>query len=173
TQAQTIVSQVGVVVDNTINQAPFGYIDIPGPAGLTGANGAFPVAGWALDDGAVDHIDIMVDGQIVAGSVGAGAPSTAIYGTARPDVQAAFPDVPNSLYAGFSANIDTTALVNGIHILSVRVTDNLGASRDLGSRNVQIVNNGANLAPFGDIDFPLDKASLFCESITPPDRGFP
>ncbi len=173
TQAQTIIGTVSVTVDNTINQAPFGYIDIPGPAGLTGANGSFPVVGWAIDDVEVDHIDFLVDGQIVAGAVGRGEPSTAYYGATRPDVEAAFPDVPNSLYTGFSANIDTTALVNGIHLLSVRATDNLGASRELGNRTVQVINNGQNLAPFGSIDFPLDKASLFCETITGQGGGFP
>jgi hypothetical protein len=164
-QQQFIIGTVHVVVDSSINQAPFGYIDTPGPAGLEGAIGSFPVTGWALDDVEVDHVDFLVDGQIVAGAVGRGEPSSAIYGTTRPDVQAAFPDVPNSLYSGFSANIDTSQLINGIHILSVRATDNEGASRDLGSRTVQVVNVGANLGPFGQIDFPLDKASLFCATI--------
>lgn len=173
TQAQTIIATVDVVVDNTINQAPFGYIDIPGPAGLSGADGSFPVVGWAIDDAAVDHIDFLVDGQIVMGAVGRGQPSTAYYGSPRPDVQAAFPDVPDSLYTGFSANIDTTALVNGLHVISVRATDNLGASTDLGSRNVQVVNNGQNLGPFGNIDFPLDKASLLCGTISNVTDGYP
>ena len=164
-QAQTIIGTVNVVVDNTINQAPFGYIDIPGPAGTEGANGSFPVVGWALDDVEVARIDFLVDGQIVAGAVGRGEPSTAQYGSTRPDVEAAFPDVPDSLYTGFSANIDTTALVNGIHQLSVRAWDNQGASRELGTRTVQVINNGGNLAPFGVVDFPLDKASLFCATL--------
>ena len=164
-QQQFIIGTVHVVVDSSINQAPFGYIDTPGPAGLEGAIGSFPVTGWALDDVEVDHVDFLVDGQIVAGAVGRGEPSSAIYGTTRPDVQAAFPDVPNSLYSGFSANIDTSQLINGIHILSVRATDNEGASRELGTRTVQVVNVGANLGPFGQIDFPLDKASLFCATI--------
>jgi hypothetical protein len=164
-QVTTIIGSITVLVDNTINQAPFGYIDIPGPAGVEGANGSFPVSGWALDDQDVDHIDFLMDGQIVAGSVGRGLPSTAIYGTTRPDVAAAFPDVPNSLYTGFQANIDTTKLINGVHHLAVRVTDNQGASRVIGTRTVQIINNGANLPPFGQIDFPLDKSSLFCTTI--------
>jgi hypothetical protein len=164
-QATTIIGPTTVIVDNTVNQAPFGYIDIPGPAGVEGANGPFPVSGWALDNEDVDHIDFLMDGQIVAGAVGRGLPSTAIYGTTRPDVQAAFPDVPNSLYTGFQANIDTTKLINGVHNLAVRVTDNQGASRVIGTRTVQIINNGANLPPFGQIDFPLDKASLFCTTI--------
>ena len=165
TQQQFVIGTVHVVVDSAANQAPFGYIDTPGPAGLEGAIGSFPVTGWALDDVDVDHVDFLVDGRIVAGAVGRGEPSSAIYGTTRPDVQAAFPDVPNSLYSGFTANIDTTSLINGIHILSVRATDSEGASRDLGSRTVQVNAIGQNLAPFGAIDFPLDKASLFCSSI--------
>jgi len=173
TEANQSTFQIGpitVIVDNTINQAPFGFIDIPAPNLLEGTDGPFPVSGWAIDDEDVDHIDFLMDGQIVAGAVGRGLPSTAIYGTTRPDVAAAFPDVPNSLYSGFQANIDTSKLINGIHQLSVRVTDNRGASRVIGTRNIQVINNGANLAPFGQIDFPLDKSSLFCSVI---DVGIP
>ena len=119
----------------------------------------------------VDHIDFLVDGQVVAGAVGRGQPSTAIYGTTRPDVAAAFPDVPTgALLAASSANIDTSQFINGIHNVSVRATDNEGATREIGTRTIQVVNNGSNLAPFGQIDFPLDKASLFCTTI---DGGIP
>lgn len=170
TQDQFLFGPITVMVSNSINQAPFGFIDTPGPAGLEGANGSFPVTGWAIDDVDIDHIDFLVDGQVVAGSVGRGEPSTAIYGTTRPDVAAAFPDVPLALYSGFVANVDTSQFINGIHNITVRATDNQGATREIGSRQVQIVNNGQNLAPFGRIDFPLDKASLFC--ITSP-GGFP
>jgi hypothetical protein len=169
-QDQFIFGPITVIVDNGINQAPFGYIDIPGQAGLEGANGAFTVAGWAIDDVDIDHIDFLVDGRVIAGAVGRGEPSTATYGTTRPDVAAAFPDVPLALYSGFSANIDTSQFINGIHNVTVRATDNEGASREIGARRVQIVNNGQNLAPFGRIDFPLDKASLFCTTSA---GGFP
>jgi hypothetical protein len=155
TQQQFVVSTINVVVNSSANQAPFGFIDIPGPSGLEGANGSFPVVGWALDDVDVDRIDFLVDGQIVAGSVGRGEPSTALYGTPRPDVQAAFPDVPNSLYSGFLANIDTTAFLNGLHIISVNATDSEGASRELGHRTVQVINNGANVV----IGWALDVGS--------------
>jgi hypothetical protein len=169
-QATFIIGPFNVIVDNSINQAPFGFIDIPGPAGVEGTDGPLPVSGWAIDDEDVDHIDFLMDGQIVAGAVGRGLPSTAIYGTTRPDVQAAFPDVPNSLYSGFSANVDTSKLINGVHQLSVRVTDNEGASRLIGTRTIQVINNGSNLAPFGQIDYPLDKSSFFCTTI---DVGIP
>jgi hypothetical protein len=164
-QATFVIGPITVIIDNTINQAPFGFIDIPGPAGIEGTDGPLPVSGWAIDNEDVDHIDFLMDGQIVAGAVGRGLPSTAVYGTTRPDVAAAFPDVPNSLFSGFQANVDTTKLINGVHQLSVSVTDNDGASRVIGTRNIQVINNGANLAPFGQIDFPLDKSSLFCTTI--------
>jgi hypothetical protein len=164
-QQQFTIGTVNVIVDSALNQAPFGYIDTPNASGLEGFHGSFPVSGWAVDDVDIDHIDFLVDGQIVAGAVGRGEPSSAVFGTTRPDVAAAFPDLPLALYSGFSANINTTQFINGLHVLSVRATDNEGASRELGHRTVQVVNNGANLAPFGRIDFPLDKASLFCSSI--------
>ena len=162
---QTIIGTVNVVVDNTTNQAPFGYIDIPGATGTTGANGAFPVVGWAIDDVEVTRIDMLIDGQVVARAFGRDQLSSAIYGSPRPDVRAAFPDVPNSLYTGFSANIDMTELLNGIHLLSVRAYDGDGASRELGTRTVQVINDGQNLAPFGVVDFPLDESALICETL--------
>lgn len=158
------IATISVTVDSGLNQAPFGWIDIPGASGLENFTGSFPVVGWAVDDsGIIDHIDFKIDGQIVAGSVGRGEPSTAVYGSTRPDIQAAFPDVPFSLYTGFVANVDATKLVNGLHVLTVVATDNEGASREIGERTVLVDNIGANLGPFGRIDFPLDKASLMCE----------
>ncbi len=146
------------------NQAPFGNIDSPGDS-QTDISGAFPVAGWVLDDsGSIDHIDFLVDGRVVAGAVGDGRPSTAVYGLPRPDVFALFPDVPNSLNSGFRANIDTTAFVDGVHVISVRAFDDQGSSNVLGTRTVQITNNGSNLPPFGFLDVPLDKASILCAS---------
>jgi hypothetical protein len=164
--AVTLLGPITVVVDNSVNQAPFGFIDIPSATVVEGASGSFPIQGWALDDEDIDHLDFLVDGLIVAGAVGRGRPGTANFGTTRPDVYAAFPDfpgpAPRSLYSGFIANVDTTRFLNGIHIFSVRATDNRGLSALIGTRTVQIENNGANLAPFGRIDFPLDKASILC-----------
>ncbi|HEY1251013.1 MAG TPA: hypothetical protein VGH97_07460 [Thermoanaerobaculia bacterium] len=158
---------ITVQIDNSVNQPPFGWIDSPGAAGLETFTGSVPVAGWAIDDsGEIDHIDFLIDNQIVAGSVGRGEPGTAIYGSTRPDIQAAFPDVPFSLYTGFVANVDATKLVNGVHTLSVVATDGDGGSREIGERTVLVNSVGANLGPFGRIDFPLDKASLLCEVVS-------
>lgn len=179
--AQTSFGPITVIVDNTINQAAFGYIDIPNPDVTEVASGSYPVVGWAIDDQGIDHIDFLVDNQIVASAIGrfddpAIAPQTAVYGSTRPDVAAAFPDVPFALYSGFSANIDSTKLLNGMHVFSVRATDTNGVASSLGTRTVQVNNNGSNLPPFGRIDFPLDKASLNCQpsfSSAPPPNVCP
>jgi hypothetical protein len=147
------------LADSTANQPPFGSIDSPG-ASQSGISGSFPVSGWAADDsGVINHIDILVDGRIVAG---------AVFGLPRPDVFAVFPDVPNSGSSGFLANIDTTAFVDGVHLISARAFDGEGASAVIGSRTVQIINNGANLPPFGFLDTPLDKASILCSTVGSP-----
>jgi len=162
-QSSFTLGPITVIVDNTIEQPPFGFIDVPGPDGVIGASGSVQVVGWALDDVAVDHIDFLVDNRIVASAIGQGLPgSTALYGSPRPEVRAAYPDVPSSLFSGFLANIDVTRLLNGIHVLDVRATDNTGANALIGSRTLQVVNNVGLLGPFGWLDFPLDKASLLC-----------
>jgi hypothetical protein len=166
--AQFSLGTVSVIVDNSVNQSPFGYIDQPAGGVTEGANGSYPIVGWALDDQGIDHIDFLVDSQIVATAVGRQGDArvyaqTGLYGSTRPDVAAAFPDVPFALFSGFMANVDTTKLINGVHVFSVRVTDSNGASSVVGTRTVQVINNGSNLAPFGRIDFPLDKAAFNCQ----------
>jgi hypothetical protein len=173
------LATIPLTVDNSINQPPFGYIDIPGPVGVEGANSAFPISGWALDDTGVDHVDFMIDGLIMAGAVCCNVPSTypgssassAVFGTTRPDVQAAFPQVPHSIFSGFQANIDSTSLVDGIHVITVRVTDVDGASRVIGTRTIQVDNAALNLHPFGTIDSPLDELTF--PSVCTNPGGFP
>src|SRR5205085_2834770 len=38
-----------VTIDNTINQSPYGSLDIPDGAAAYNASGSFPVVGWATD----------------------------------------------------------------------------------------------------------------------------
>ncbi|MGH9368623.1 MAG: hypothetical protein ACRD3M_13215 [Thermoanaerobaculia bacterium] len=162
----TLFGPIEVIVDNAINQAPFGHLDVPVGGATVGANGSFPVIGWALDDSDINHIDFLVDGQVWATAIGRGGAGDAIYGGTRPDVYAAFPDFPGpqpkSLYSGFLANLDTTRLLNGLHVVSVRATDDQGSAADLGSAVVQVMNNGSLLGPFGVLEHPLDEATLIC-----------
>jgi hypothetical protein len=162
----TVSTPFTVVVDNTINQAPFGHVDMPGDGAFPAADGVLTVFGWALDDSDVDHIDFFVDGVIVATAVGRDHPGNAIFGGTRPDVFAAFPDFPGpnpkSLFSAFFANIDSSALLDGMHTLTVVATDDQGSSRNLGARSFQVENTGANLAPFGTLEYPLDSSWLIC-----------
>ena len=48
-----------ILIDNTINQAPFGSVDIPDASGIYNASGSFPVVGWALDTDGIGRVDIV------------------------------------------------------------------------------------------------------------------
>jgi len=150
-----------VKVDNARNQPPFGGVDFPLPDSGVSANGVLEVAGWALDDRKVDHVDVFVDGLIERQAV------TGIY---RADVAANYPDNPQAIVAGFILNIDSTRYANGVHTVTVKAVDDQGQQGLLGSRRVQIFNNSPNLAPFGDVEFPLLNSTWFgnCVQIPPP-----
>ena len=150
-----------VKIDNTRNQPPFGGVDFPLPDSGVSANGVLEVAGWALDDRKVDHVDVLVDGLIERQAV------TGIY---RADVAANYPDNPQAIVAGFILNIDSTRYANGVHNVTVKAVDDQGQQGLLGTRRVQIFNNSPNLAPFGEVEFPLLNATWFgnCVPIPPP-----
>jgi hypothetical protein len=141
-----------IQINNTINQSPFGFLDIPDAAGITNVSGAFPVVGWAADLDGIDRIEVLIDDGIVQG---------AIHGDPRPDVSATFPDFTGALYSGYVANIDTTRIQNGMHQLQVRAVDRLGVSKLIGRRTVQVINNDINLKPFGFLEEPQRDAVLF------------
>jgi N-acetylmuramoyl-L-alanine amidase len=141
-----------VTIDNTRNQPPFGGVDFPQPDSGVSANGVLEVAGWALDDRKVDHVDVFVDGLIERQAV------TGIY---RADIAADYPDNPQAIVAGFILNIDSTRYANGVHNVTVKAVDDQGQQGLLGTRRVQIFNNSPNLAPFGDVEAPLLNATWF------------
>jgi hypothetical protein len=151
-----------VKVDNTLNQPPFGGVDFPLPDSGVDANGVLEVAGWALDDRSVDHVDVFVDGLIERQAV------TGIY---RADIAADYPDNPQAIVAGFILNIDSTRYANGVHVVTVKAVDDQGQQGLLGTRNVQIFNDSPNLAPFGDVDFPLLNATWFGNCFPVPPGG--
>ena len=75
---------------------------------------------------------------------------------ARPDVQAAFPSLPNSDRAGWGYMLLSNMLPNRGSIsvtISAYAVDHAGLRTLLGSRRI-IAANGASLAPFGTIDTP-------------------
>ncbi len=147
-------------IDNNRNQAPLGELELPGSN--QPMNGVFPITGWALDDESVAFVEIMVDGL---------AMGNAVTGVHRPDIGHKFPSNADAEYAGFVRMLNTTYLNNGIHVLAVRVVDNEGASRVIGRRFVQTFNTGANLPPFGDIDWPVDNHVMVAEGCELDDDG--
>ncbi|HET8797596.1 MAG TPA: Ig-like domain-containing protein [Thermoanaerobaculia bacterium] len=139
-------------INNSVNQAPFGFLDIPDGAGVKNVSGAFPVSGWAADLDGLTKIEVLVDGGVVQG---------AIYGDPRPDVGGTFPDFNGALYSGYVANIDSTRIENGVHTLTVRATDRKGMTSTIGHRTVQVINNDNFLRPFGYLDQPQRDARLY------------
>lgn len=136
--------QLTLTVDPTRNQAPFGELETPGDD--QPMNGVYPMVGWALDDGTVEKIELMIDGLIV-GPVN--------HGVHRPDIGYRFPSHPGADHAGFIRMINTTELTNGVHSVAIRLTDDQGMVKVIGRRFVQTFNTSYNLPPFGGIDWPI------------------
>lgn len=153
-----------ITIDNSINQSPFGHLDIPDTATTHDVSGSFPVVGWAADIDGVASIDVLVDNLVY---------QSAVYGDPRPDVGNNYPDLPSALFSGFVAHIDSTRIPEGVHNMAVRVTDRLGLSRIIGRRTIQVFNSTNNLRPFGFIDEPLRDAVLYgsCSEVAPGPPG--
>ncbi len=156
---QTIVDYGGrsVTVDNDLNQAPFGEIELPGEN--QPMNAVFPITGWALDDKSIAQVEVMVDGLAIG---------SAVTGIHRPDIANRFPSHHGAEYAGFIRMLNTTEMANGVHIIAVRVIDDEGASRVIGRRFVQTVNTAYNLPPFGGIDYPIPNHIMFGKGCSNP-----
>ncbi len=144
-------------IDNSINQTPFGELELPGTN--QPMNGVFPVTGWAMDDGSVSTIEVLVDGLVVGGAVS---------GIHRPDIAHLFPTHPDAEYAGFVRMLNTTAFPNGIHSIAIRLIDDEGASSVIGRRFVQTFNTGYNLPPFGGIDWPIPNHAMYSKDCLAP-----
>ncbi len=149
------VEEVGrrtINIDNTINQPPFGSVDQPDGSGIYNGTGVFPVVGWAADADGIARVDVQIDGANMG---------SAMYGDARPDVAAAFADFPAALFSGFIANVDTTRVLDGMHVLTITATDRNGLERLIGRRTIQVFNSETILKPFGYLDEPKRDAVLF------------
>jgi hypothetical protein len=146
-----------VIVDNDLNQAPFGELELPGEN--QPMNGVFPVTGWALDDSEIQFIEVVVDGV----SVG-----NAVTGIHRPDIFHRFPSNPDAEYSGFVKMLNTTQWANGIHVLAIRLVDDDNVSRVIGTRYVQTMNVAYNLPPFGAIDWPIPNHIMYAKGCFDP-----
>jgi sugar lactone lactonase YvrE len=150
------------ILSTDITHFPFGSFDTPVDL-VSGVTGAIPVTGWALDLSAVSRVSIWrepvgsepvsANGLIFIGD------ATLVTG-ARPDVQAAFPDLPNNKRAGWGYMLltnllpgSTGCLGDGTYRLHAIVTNDVGNSKELGARTI-VVDNSHGTKPFGTIDTP-------------------
>ncbi len=84
-------------------------------------SGKIAVLGWALAQSGIASVEMRLAGVI-------GRTQT---GVARVDVAQCYPDAPGSRTAGFAAEIDTTEVPEGLHILTLRAFSSRGGSREL------------------------------------------
>lgn len=147
-----------ITIDNARNQAPFGNLDYPQNQMPVSGNGVLQIEGWALDDRAVDHVEVLIDGLQIR---------QAVVGIFRPDVAAYYPDNVQALASGFLLYFDSTQLTNGVHTVTVKAVDDQGQVGLLGHRQIQVFNNPPNLAPFGEVEYPLLNATWFGNCFNP------
>ena len=95
--------------------------DAPRPHEDHPRTGKIAVNGWALAQSGIVRIEVGFPGAAVEGH----------WGIVRPDVARSFPDVPDSRSSGFSAEIDASAVTNGLHILQVKAFSRSGAVREI------------------------------------------
>ncbi len=132
--------------------------------GGNGGAGSLALHGWALDDDGVAAVDIFVDGRLAG---------RAQYGRHRAGVERRFPGFPDASGAGFGFQLDTTQFLNGLHVVSARVTSRRGERVFLNDLALEFTNLTHNLVPFGRIEFPNPSAQLFgtC-NLADPNRRF-
>lgn len=122
---------------------PRGYIDAP--TKNASIKGQSLVRGWFLDTTGVSKVEVLVDGKVKG---------TAQYGLARPDVEKSFPVYQNA-NSGYQYSLNTLALTDGQHTLTVKET---GKNGNITSINQTV--NVQNLPARGSIDTPRNKSAI-------------
>jgi len=138
------------VYDPEADILPFGQFETP--TGGTTVASSIAVTGWALDNIGIQSVKLYR---------GTGLADRAYIGDAvfiegaRPDVQAAFPEYPQSNRAGWGYTMPTNSLPlgDGPYNLLAYAADLEGREILLGEKPI-IVANGAAVLPFGTIDTP-------------------
>ncbi|RLE22640.1 MAG: hypothetical protein DRJ65_13475 [Acidobacteria bacterium] len=129
---------------------PFGTFETPIDSATV--SGAIPVTGWALDDIGVASVGIFF--QEGSNTVFIG--NAIFVDGARPDVEAAYPDLPRNFEAGWGYMLLTNGLPgggNGTFTLLAIATDMEGNTVTLGTKTITC-DNASAVKPFGTIDTP-------------------
>ncbi len=126
------------------------YIDLPNSS--VQANGTYTIAGWATNDTrSINAVSIRLDGNFIG---------TASYGSARPDVCAAFANQQDCPNVGWTYALNTTAFKDGQHVLEA-VAAAADGSHAIATTSFTIANaNGTAANPIQMIiDTPLAGSS--------------
>ena len=89
------------------------------PQGGQNRSGIGLISGWAISDAGIESVEGFIDGE----SIG-----LIPYGSGRGDVQAAFPDIPDSLHSGWGMKWGYSLGGDGEHTLRIVVTEVGGAT---------------------------------------------
>jgi hypothetical protein len=137
----------GSIVDNAVARVT---IDSP-TAGAAPVSGTINVLGWGGQDGYIlNSVTLSVD-HIIVGN--------AYLTLARPDVCQAYPEMGGCPNLGWSYQLDTTAIADGVHTLTVAAGSNVNSDN---STNLQftVANGSKSLVPNLFIDSPTSGQNL-------------
>ncbi len=135
---------------------PIGAVDKP-ESGST-VSGQVIIGGWALDDVAIDGVEIYKvdnDGEKFLGEA-------ALVEGIRPDQIKKYPDYPENYKGGWEFPILTHCVPddNGTHMYKAVARDVEGNRTDLGTTTIHVDNENA-VKPFGAIDSPKNGGKAF------------
>ena len=136
------------------SQSPFGYFDTPQDGATVFSSIA--VTGWVIDDIGIDSVKIYRNPVSGEGSGLIYIGDAILVEGARPDVEALYPDYPQSEKAGWGYMMLTNFLPNqgnGTFIIHARAVDKEGNTTALGQKTIKCDNVHA-VKPFGAIDTP-------------------
>jgi hypothetical protein len=161
----TIVPLTLTIQQSGRSAPPFGAFDTP-VNGSTGMQGSFAVTGWALDDTAINRVEIWRDrapGETTPVYPGPGPGTGKIFianalfiAGARPDVETAFASTPQANRAGWGYLLLSWGLFNqgnGPFTLYAFAFDQEEQFTTLGTKAITVNNANAN-RPFGALDVP-------------------
>jgi hypothetical protein len=136
------------------SQSPFGYFDTP----LEGSTvfSSIAVTGWVIDNIGIESVKIYRNPGSGEGSGLIYIGDATLVEGARPDVEALYPDYPQSEKAGWGYMMLTNFLPNqgnGTFTIHARAVDKEGNTTALGQKTI-ICDNVHAVKPFGAIDTP-------------------
>ncbi|HMJ21517.1 MAG TPA: choice-of-anchor D domain-containing protein [Terriglobales bacterium] len=137
----------GTIVQNVVARV---VIDAPAPSTVP-VSGTINVFGWTGQDGQyLGGVALSVDNMIVG---------YANLNLARPDVCRAYPQIGNCPNSGWSYQLDTTAIADGVHTLTIAAGT---SSNSDSSASVQftVANGSSSRVPILFIDSPTPGQNL-------------